>query len=194
MQGRRKAKARQRPNKPRLGACPERPRRLAAGGTISPPNVAHRRGPRRRDVRIMRGPLRSIPRPSAGPTPAGCGDVVSGAAPDGTLRWEVRQVRGAPSGEHVVRVWRWNGSRQRLAVYEMTAEAPAAPVAIGRRPPAFRYACHGRDGMKRVQRNLLTIVPGIVPSWHGDSVVRRINESLRSPAALLCRVRDRRVV
>ena len=51
--------------------------------------------------------------------------IQAGEAPDGTLRWEVRHIRGAAPGEHVVRVWRWDGSRQRLALYETTQEAPA---------------------------------------------------------------------
>ena len=59
--------------------------------------------------------------------PGGEGDIIqAGAAPDGTLRWEVRQIKDAPPGEHVVRVWRWDGSRQRLAVYETTQESAGA--------------------------------------------------------------------
>ncbi|MDB5692946.1 MAG: hypothetical protein JWO81_2009 [Alphaproteobacteria bacterium] len=64
--------------------------------------------------------------PAAGATaPPGGGDgalLQSGESPDGTLRWDVRQIKGAPEGEHVVRVWRWDGRRHDLAVYESTRE------------------------------------------------------------------------
>ena len=77
------------------------------------------------DMLVQRGDRPPEPA-GAAPFEGGDGEILqAGEAPDGTLRWEVRHLRGAAPDEHVVRVWRWDGSRQRLAVYETTQEAPA---------------------------------------------------------------------
>jgi hypothetical protein len=46
----------------------------------------------------------------------------SGQSGDATLRWEVRHIKGAANGEHVLKVWRWDGHRHVLALYETTHE------------------------------------------------------------------------
>jgi hypothetical protein len=48
------------------------------------------------------------------------GSVIGGgASPDNSLRWEARAVSGEP-GAHVFRVWTWDGSSHRLALFEAT--------------------------------------------------------------------------
>jgi hypothetical protein len=111
---------------PRPIAAGDRPKLVKAscanlGAARNAPATAARDA----DMLQERGDQPPAPAGAAAP-PASDGDIIkAGEAPDGTLRWEVRQVRGAAAGEHVVRVWRWDGARQRLAVYETTEEAPA---------------------------------------------------------------------
>lgn len=114
-------------NVPRPIAAGERPKLVKA-------SCAHRAAARRApasaardaDMLLQLGD-RPPARPDAPAPPGGDGDILqAGEAPDGTLRWEVRRISGARPGEHVVRVWRWDGSRQRLAVYETTQESIAA--------------------------------------------------------------------
>jgi hypothetical protein len=112
------------------------PKPIAAGDRPKPvkascANLAAARGApasaaRDAGMLLLRGD--QAPSPAGNEAPASSdGDIIQkGEAPDGTLRWEVRNVRGAAPGEHVVRVWRWDGSRQRLAVYETTEEERAA--------------------------------------------------------------------
>jgi hypothetical protein len=89
-------------------------RRLAAA-RLAPP------GPADPDVLASAGdaPLASVPdftRQS--------GDRIdSGASPDGSLRWEVRALDGHPAGAHLLRVWRWDGRVQRLALIQATDPA-----------------------------------------------------------------------
>lgn len=74
------------------------------------------------DMLVLRGD--HAPTPAAAPLPPVDGDILqAGEALDGSLRWEVRQISGAEPGENELRVWRWDGSRQRLAVYETTADS-----------------------------------------------------------------------
>ncbi|HEX4736105.1 MAG TPA: hypothetical protein VH331_00935 [Allosphingosinicella sp.] len=46
--------------------------------------------------------------------------IDSGASPDRTLRWEVREVEGRGPTSHVLLLWRWNGTALRLAFVEAT--------------------------------------------------------------------------
>lgn len=46
--------------------------------------------------------------------------IDSGASPDLTLRWEVREVEGRGAASHVLLLWRWNGAALRLAFVEAT--------------------------------------------------------------------------
>lgn len=53
------------------------------------------------------------------PRPAGTEGAVigGGASPDNSLRWEARALSGEP-GDHVFRVWTWDGGSYRLALFE----------------------------------------------------------------------------
>ena len=52
------------------------------------------------------------------------GDLIAGgAAPDASLKWEVRALKGRAAEAHVLRVWRWDGTEQRLALIEATDPA-----------------------------------------------------------------------
>jgi hypothetical protein len=50
--------------------------------------------------------------------------IDAGASPDRSLRWEVRRIPGRGTMSHVLRVWRWDGESERLALLQAT-ERPA---------------------------------------------------------------------
>lgn len=46
--------------------------------------------------------------------------IDSGASPDRTLRWEVREIEGRGPASHVLLLWQWNGTALRLALVQAT--------------------------------------------------------------------------
>jgi len=51
---------------------------------------------------------------------AGGAPVAAGMSDDGSLRWRVRTIDGAPEGAHVLEVLSWDGARLRLVLLEIT--------------------------------------------------------------------------